>query len=410
MSANLGESSNPLHGLRVLDLTHGVAGPYSTMLLGDLGCDVLKLERPGRGDASRYMNVSPRFLTDIPTVGGDYFMAINRNKRSVTVEFKQERGIELVRQLAGTCDVVVQNFRPGVVDRLGIGPDQLRALNPRLIYASLNAYGEEGPLASQPGMDVAVQARSGVMSITGQVGNIEPIKPGVSLADFSGGVHLLVAILAALYQRTVTGLGEDIRVSLLDATMSMLINYSVAVTDGAAEISPMGSGHPQLAPFEAVPTKDGHVVIAPGTNRLFADLCALLERPDLVADPRFASNPTRVQHRPALLAELAPEFEKRTTQEWLDLLEAHAIPCAPVNTLQQAFREPQLAANGMLRTIEHPSLGALTQLGAPYRLGGATLGIRRPPPRLGEHTSEVLAELLGLDAAEIDALRENGTI
>jgi crotonobetainyl-CoA:carnitine CoA-transferase CaiB-like acyl-CoA transferase len=410
MSNYVAESANPLHGLRVLDLTHGVAGPYSTMLLGDLGCDVLKIERPGRGDASRYMNVSPRFLTDIPTVGGDYFMAINRNKRSVTVEFKQQEGIDLVRRLAQTCDVVVQNFRPGVVDRLGIGPDQLRALNPRLIYASMNAYGEEGPLARQPGMDVAVQARSGVMSITGQVGNTDPIKPGVSLADFSGGVHLLVAILAALYKRTVTGQGEDIRVSLLDATMSMLINYSVAVTDGGANIAPMGSGHPQLAPFEAVPTKDGHVVIAPGTNRLFVDLCTLLERPDLLADKRFESNPSRVQHRPELLAELRPEFAKRTTQEWLDLLEEHAIPCAPVNTLQQAFAEPQLAANGMLRTVEHPGIGALTQLGAPYRLGGETLAIRRPPPQLGEHTAEVLGDLLGLDAAEIAALHEEGTI
>jgi crotonobetainyl-CoA:carnitine CoA-transferase CaiB-like acyl-CoA transferase len=410
MSVNLVESSNPLHGLRVLDLTHGVAGPYSTMLLGDLGCDVLKLERPGRGDASRYMNVSPRFLTDIPNSGGDYFMAINRNKRSVTIEFKQERGIELVRRLAQSCDVVVQNFRPGVVDRLGIGSAQLRELNPRLIYASLNAYGEEGPLADQPGMDVAVQARSGVMSITGLAGETEPIKPGVSLADFSGGVHLLVAILAALYKRTVTGVGDDVRVSLLDATMSMLINYSVAVTDGAAEIGPMGSGHPQLAPFEAVPTLDGHVVIAPGTNRLFADLCALLKRPDLIEDVRFASNPTRVQHRPELLAELGPEFAKRTTQEWLDLLEEHAIPCAPVNTLREAFAEPQLAANGMLRTVEHPGIGPLTQLGAPYRLGGETLGIRRPPPGLGEHTTEVLTELLDLDLEEIEALRKDGTV
>jgi crotonobetainyl-CoA:carnitine CoA-transferase CaiB-like acyl-CoA transferase len=400
----------PLQDLRVLDLTHGVAGPYATMLLGDLGCDVLKIERPGRGDASRYMNVSSRFLTDIPTVGGDYFMAINRNKRSVTIEFKHRRGIELVRQLACLSDLVVQNFRPGVVDRLDIGPAQLMALNPRLIYASLNAYGELGPLADHPGMDVAVQARSGVMSITGQAGNTEPVKPGVSLADFSGGVHLVVAILAALYQRELTGQGEDVRVSLLDATMSMLSNYSVAVTDGEADITPMGSGHPQLAPFEAVPTKDGHVVIAPGTNRLFADLCALLERPDLIADQRFDSNPGRVRHRPELLAELGPEFGKRTTTQWLELLEVHGIPCAPVNTLKQAFAEPQLAANGVMRIVEHPDIGSLNQLGAPYRLGGETLAIRRPPPRLGEHTAEVLAGLLGLSPVEIEKLQHNGTV
>lgn len=401
---------NVLEGIRVLDLTHGVAGPYSTMLLGDLGCDVLKIERPGRGDASRYMNVSSRFLSDIPDTGGDYFMAINRNKRSVTIDFKDARGVELVRKLAGQVDVVVQNFRPGVVDRLGIGSEALRALHPRLIYASLNAYGEAGPLADQPGMDVAVQARSGVMSITGSRSDDEPVKPGVSLADFAGGVHLLVAILAALYQRQITGVGEDVRLSLLDATMSMLSNYSVAVTDGAAELSPMGSGHPQLAPFEAVRTRNGHVVIAPGTNRLFTQLCTLLERPDLVADERFRSNPARVRNRPALLAELTVEFEKRTTDDWLEILERNSIPCAPVNTLQQAFGQEQLAANDMVRSIAHPTLGKLTQLAAPYRLGGKTMPIRLPPPRLGEHTTEVMSELLGLDTDNVAALRGDGVV
>jgi crotonobetainyl-CoA:carnitine CoA-transferase CaiB-like acyl-CoA transferase len=380
------------------------------MLLGDLGADVLKVERPDRGDASRYMNVSRRFLTDIPLVGGDYFMAINRNKRSVTVDFKKPEGIALVRSLALHVDIVVQNFRPGVVDRLGIGPADLRALNPRLVYASLNAYGEEGPLAHQPGMDVAIQARSGVMSITGSPSNTEPIKPGVSLADFAGGAHLVIAIMAALYERERTGLGNDVRVALLDATMSMLMNYSVAVTDGGADIAPMGSGHPQLAPFEAVPTKDGHVVIAPGTNRLFHDLCQLLGRPELIEDPRFLTNPDRVNNRPQLLAELVPAFRLRTTDEWLGTLEEHGIPCAPVNTLQQAFAEPQLRANGMLRTIEHPSAGPLTQLGAPYRMAGETLDIRLPPPRLGQHTSEVLSGVLGLSPAELARLRDDGVI
>jgi crotonobetainyl-CoA:carnitine CoA-transferase CaiB-like acyl-CoA transferase len=399
-----------LDGLRVLDLTHGVAGPYAAMLLGDLGCDVLKVERPGRGDASRYMNVSSKFRTDIPNVGGDYFMAINRNKRSVTIEFKDERGIDLVRRLAETADIVVQNFRPGVVEKLGIGSDALRALYPGLIYASLNAYGEHGPLARHPGMDVAIQARSGVMSITGSAASTEPVKPGVSLADFAGGVHLVVAILAAIVERDRTGVGQDVRVSLLDSTMSMLTNYSVAVADGDAELTPMGSGHPQLAPFEAVRTKDGHVVIAPGTNRLFVDLCRLLGRDDLTTDPRFADNPSRVEHRAALLAELDPHFAARTTAEWLDLLERDGIPCAPVNTMRQAFAQPQLVANGTLRTVQHPAVGALTQLGAPYRIGGEVLPIRCPPPVLGEHTNEVLTSLLGLSAEELDKLRADKVI
>ncbi|WP_157988089.1 CaiB/BaiF CoA transferase family protein [Jiangella endophytica] len=401
---------NAFESIRVLDLTHGVAGPFSTMILGDLGCDVLKIERPGRGDASRYMNVSERFLTDIPLVGGDYFMAINRNKRSVTIDFKDQRGIELVRRLADRVDVVVQNFRPGVVDRLGIGPAELRARNPSLIYASLNAYGDEGPLATHPGMDVAVQARSGVMSITGHGGPEGPVKPGVSLADFSGGVHLSLAVLAALFQRSVSGQGDDVRVSLLDATMSMLINYSVAVTDGAADIAPMGSGHPQLAPFEAVGTADGYVVIAPGTNRLFAGLCRLLGRPDLLDDERFASNPLRVRHRPELMAELQPLFKERTTQEWLGVLEEAGIPCAPVNTLRQAFADEQLVANGMVQSIQHPTLGALTQLGSPYRFAGVQPSLRRHPPRLGEHTEEVLGELLAITADELAGLRADEVI
>ncbi|MEU0482123.1 CoA transferase [Streptosporangium sp. NPDC006013] len=396
--------------IRVLDLTHGVAGPFSTMILGDFGCDVLKVERPGRGDASRYMNVSRRFTTDIPRVGGDYFMAINRNKRSVTVDFKDPRGIDLVRSLAEHCDIVVQNFRPGVVERLGIGPVELMGRNPSLIYASLNAYGEKGPLAAHPGMDVAVQARSGVMSITGHGGDDGPVKPGVSLADFSGGVQLTLAIMAALFRRQLSGRGEDVRVSLLDATMSMLINYSVAVTDGDADIAPMGSGHPQLAPFEAVPTADGYLVIAPGTNRLFADLCTLLKRPDLLEDPRFAGNPQRVEHRPELMAKLGPVFAEKTTGEWLAELEDAGIPCAPVNTLKQAFAEEQLVANGMIHTLDHPALGSLTQLGSPYLVDGERLPLRMPPPMLGEHTDTVLAEVLGLTPDALSGLHADGVI
>ena len=273
----------------------------------------------------------------------------------------------------------------------------------------MNAYGDEGPLATHPGMDVAVQARSGVMSITGHGGHEGPVKPGVSLADFSGGVHLSLAIMAALLRRQFSGVGEDVRVSLLDATMSMLINYSVAVTDGGADIAPMGSGHPQLAPFEAVPTSDGWIVIAPGTNRLFADLCHLLEREDLLKDERFSSNPLRVKHRPELMAELKPVFIGRTTKDWLKILEDAGIPCAPVNTLKEAFADEQLVANNMIQTIEHPVLGALTQLGSPYRFG-------TEQPRSGSHrpcsasTPTRFSGSLGMTPADLEALRADKVI
>jgi len=400
----------PLKDIKVLDLTHGVAGPYATMLLADLGCDVLKIEMPGRGDASRYMNVSSKFETQIPRVGGDYFMAINRNKRSVTLDLKKERGRDIARELASHVDLVVQNFRPGVVERLGLGPKDLMSANPRLIFASLSAYGTAGPLAGQPGMDVAIQARSGVMSITGTVDSDDPVKPGVSLADFSGGAHLVIATLAALVERSVTGVGSEIHVSLLDATMSMLSNYCVAVRDGHAEISRMGSGHPQLAPFEAVATKDGFIVIAPGTNHLFKELCQVLNRPELALDERFKSNPDRVKNRKELIAELKINFQERTTDEWLEILEKGQIPCAPVNTLRQAYDDPQLLANGMLRSVEHPDLGPISQLGAPYWLNGESLPIRMPPPRLGEHTAEVLEGFLGLSEEQLKELSHDKII
>ncbi|HEX3930524.1 MAG TPA: CoA transferase [Nocardioides sp.] len=399
-----------LDGIRVLDLTHGVAGPYATMLLADLGCDVLKVEMPGRGDASRYMNVSTRFESQIPRVGGDYFMSINRNKRSVTLDLKSERGADLARHLAGKVDLVVQNFRPGVVERLGLGVEDLMAQNPALIYASLSAYGKVGPLAGQPGMDVAIQARSGVMSITGDASSSDPIKPGVSLADFSGGAHLVIATLAALVQRGVTGKGTHVEISLLDATMSMLSNYCVAVRDGHAEITPMGSGHPQLAPFEAVRTSDGYLVIAPGTNSLFRELCRVLERTELTEDERFSSNPKRVRNRRQLIDELEIEFTKRTMAEWLVTLERERIPCAPVNTLREAYDEPQLVADGLLREVVHPELGAISQLGAPYLMGGELLPIRMPPPMLGEHTAQVLTELLDLTGDQLQELAEADVI
>ena len=393
-----------MEGVTVLDFTHGVAGPYATLILGDLGADVIKIEKPGRGDPTRYMNVSDRFAADIPNAGGDYFMAINRNKRSVGLDLKHERGREVALKLALKADVVVQNFRPGVMDKLGLGEKVLFDSNPRLVYGSLTAYGDEGPLAHQPGMDVAVQARSGVMSITGPVGGTEPLKPGASLADFAGGTHLALALIAALHRRQVTGEGDSVHLSLLDSTMAMLTNYSVAVIDGGAELTPMGSGHPQLAPFEAVPTHDGHIVLAPGTNSLFKELCRVLNREDLAEDERFRSNETRVRHRSALMAELENRFREQTTAEWLQILEQEQIPCAPVNTMAQAFADEQLMANGSVTTVEHPTVGTLSQLASPYRFGKTALDVRMPPPLLGQHTQEVLQDLLSLDADTLESL------
>ena len=396
----------PLEGIRVLDFTHGVAGPYTTMLLGDMGCDVIKIEQPERGDSTRYMNVAERFVTDIPRVGGDYFLAISRNKRSVGIDIKSTQGRDLCRQLAGWADIAIQSFRPGVMQRLGLDYAALRERNPRLIYASLSAYGQDGTLADKPGMDIAVQARSGVMRNTGAVGSNEPLRPGASMADFAGGIYLYAALATALFDRERTGEGQEVQVSLMDATMSMLANYSVAVMDGGAQLKPVGSGHPQLVPYQAFETADGYVVIAAGTNKVFRELCACLGCGELASDPRFRSNQDRVRHRTELIPLLEPLTRGRSTADWLAVFDAADIPSAPVNDLATAFDELRQTSPGMVLEVEHPVAGTLHLTGVPFRFGASAGDVRRPPPMLGEHTDEVLREVLGLPDVQIDALRD----
>jgi crotonobetainyl-CoA:carnitine CoA-transferase CaiB-like acyl-CoA transferase len=404
------DAQRPLEGIKVLDFSHGVAGPFCTMLMGDLGADVIKVEHPRRGDNTRYMNVSERFRSDIPRAGGDYFMAINRNKRSLTLNLKSEAGQAVALELAEWADVAVSNFRPGVMDRLGVGYAALSGRNPKLIYASLNAYGDKGPLAHQPGMDIAVQARSGVMSITGYKEFERPVKPGVSLADLSGGTHLLVAIQAALLHRMRTGVGQELTVSLLDATMTMLINYSVAVIDGGADIGPMGSGHPQLVPFQAFATRDGYVVISPGTNKLFRELCELLGLQRLSTDERFATNPDRVRHRDQLIPILEEVLKERTTAEWIELFEREQMPCAPVNDLKTAYAQDQLGENDMIVEMNHPVAGDIHVIGTPYKFRETPCQTFLPPPLMGADTQGVLAGILGKQQAEIDELVAGGVV
>lgn len=388
----------PLDGLKVLDLTHTVAGPYCTMVLGDLGCDVIKVEKPGRGDSTRFMNVSDKFHGDIPRVGGDYFLAINRNKRSVCIELKSPEGRAAMEKLAAWADIVVQNFRPGVTKRLGLDFESLRKINPRLIYANISAYGTQGSMATKPGMDVAVQARSGVMRITGMEGSSDPLRQGVSIADFGGGIYMVTAILTALYDRERTGQGQEVSIAMLDATMSLLINYSVAVLDGKAKVAPIGSGHPQLVPYQAFTTSDGYVVVGAGTNKTYREFCNAIGQPQLAADPRFATNQLRVKNRGQLVPEINRLMSARTTREWLDILDAADVPAAPVNDLPTAFADLQQISPDMVQSMPYEG-GELHQLGVPFRFSNCGGDLRRPPPLLGEHTDEVLRGLLQMDEA-----------
>lgn len=399
----------PLQGVKVLDFSHGVAGPFGTMLLADLGADVVKIEKPGRGDVSRFMNMSERFGKDIPRSGGDYFLTVNRGKRCLALDLAVPEGKAIALELGKWADLAVQSFRPGVMDRLGLGYEHFRAVKSSIVYASLSAYGEKGPLAGQPGMDIAVQARSGVMSITGIKGS-EPIRPGVSLSDFSGGVHLALAMVAALYLRQRTGTGQALSVSLLDATMIMLSNYAVAVVDGGMVLEPMGSGHPQLVPYQAFPSSDGFIVISTGTNKLFRNLCSVLGIPDISGEARFKTNPLRVNNRAELVPIIAARTVTRPTAEWLDVFEQAGVPAAPVNTLKQAFTHPQMIENDSLIQFEHPVYGQIHLVGSPYKFGASESRPELRPPLLGEHSIEILDSILALGPDRIRDLEARGVI
>jgi crotonobetainyl-CoA:carnitine CoA-transferase CaiB-like acyl-CoA transferase len=349
-------------------------------------------------------------MTDIPRVGGDYFLAVSRNKRSIGIDIKTAEGKALCHRLAAWADISLQSFRPGVMERLGLGYEDLRAHNPRLIYASLSAYGQDGSLADKPGMDIAVQARSGVMRITGNPGSRDPIRPGASMADFAGGIYLYAAVATALFHRERTGQGQEVQLSLMDATMSMLMNYSVAVMDGKAELGPVGSGHPQLVPYQAFATSDGHVVVAAGTNKVFRELCVCLGCPELAQDERFRSNQNRVRHRAELIPLMEPLTRARSTAEWLERFDAADIPAAPVYDLPTAFEQLRETSPGMVQTVEHPVAGPLSLIGVPFRFSQTAGDIRRPPPMLGEHTDQVLSDALGLSAEDIQRLRASRVV
>jgi len=400
----------PLEGLCILDLTRALAGPYCTMMLGDLGADVIKVERPGRGDESR--GWGPPFVGEPygPYPGESaYFFAANRNKRSVTVNFKSPEGQKIVQGLARVSDVLVENFRTGVLEKMGLGYESLHGLNPRLVYCSVSGYGRTGPYAERPGYDFIIQAEGGMMGIIGPEDG-PPYRVGVPIIDITSGMFAASAILAALRARDQTGEGQLIDISLFDTSVGLLTNVACNYLVGGAEPRRLGNAHPSITPYEAFPARDRWFALAAANDGQWATLCATIGRPDLKDDPRFTTNPERVANRSALLEVLNEILCTRDADEWLADLREAGLPCGPINAVPDVFAHPQAQARDLAMEAQHPTAGAVRLPGFPYKLSSTPATVRLPPPLLGQHTDEVLTELLGYSSEDVMALRERGAV
>ncbi|MBO4253311.1 CaiB/BaiF CoA transferase family protein [Streptomyces griseorubiginosus] len=391
-----------LAGIRVLDLSRILSGPLATMVLADLGAEVIKVEDTKDGDDTRQW--APPYQGDESA----YFLSANRNKRGISVDLKSEQGREFVLRLADRADVVVENFRPGTADRLGLGYRDLSARNPALVYASISGYGQSGPWASRPGYDAIAQAQSGMMSITGEAGG-PPLRPGVATADIGAGMWATIGVLAALRARESTGRGQHVDVSLLDGQLAWLTYVAGGWFATGTSPGPHGSAHPTIVPYQALPTADGHLMIAAGNDKLFQRLTEVLGVPELAADPRFAGNPDRVRHRADLVPLLEAALIRRGSAEWSALLDAAGVPCAPIATVEEALTSPQAQARDMVVELDHPTLGRLRTVGSPLKLGQTPTRLHSAPPLLGQHTDEVLAET-GYSPEEIADLHAAGAV
>jgi crotonobetainyl-CoA:carnitine CoA-transferase CaiB-like acyl-CoA transferase len=389
-----------LAGLRVLDLTQVMAGPFCAMLLADFGADVVKIEPPG-GDSTR--STPGGSGTDSPS-----FNAVNRGKRSAVVNLKTAGGRGAAQRLVRTADILVENYRPGVLAALGLDFPALHTLNPRLIYASISGYGQTGPEAHKGGFDLVAQGVSGIMSITGEAAG-PPVKAGVPITDLGAGLFALAGILAALEHRHRTGVGQHIDTSLIEAGVALSVWEATEYFAGHGIPRPMGSAHRMFAPYQAIRCADGYITLGTANDRLFRRLCDLLRHPEWSTDSQFADNLTRVRNHAALAARIEAMTSERPRRYWLDLFEANDIPCGPINDYAQVFADPQINAREMVVDVEHPVLGTIKTLGSPLKLSATPTDARRRAPLLGEHTDDVLMEC-GFSADEIASLRQAGAI
>jgi formyl-CoA transferase len=393
----------PLDGIRVLDLTRVLAGPYCTMFLGDLGAEVVKVEQPGVGDDTRGWGP--------PFTGGEsaYFLCVNRNKKSVTIDLKSKEGVALLRRLAEHADVLIENFRPGTMERLNLGEKDLRAANPRLIYASVSGFGADGPMSDAPGYDLIVQAWGGLMSITGPADG-EPSKVGVAIIDLVAGLMLGKSIAAALFAREKLGVGQKIDTSLLEAEVACLINVGSNYLVEGSIPGRWGNAHPSIVPYQSFKTGDGYLVIGVASEGIWRRFCQAIGRTEWADDPCFEKNANRVENRSLLIGFLAEIFLSRSTDEWLKLLNSAEVPCAPVQTVDQVFKAHQVLHREMLVEVEHPTAGTVRMAGIPVKLSLTPASVRLPPPLLGQHNEEVLESWLGMNDKEISELKRKTVI
>lgn len=367
-----------LSDIVVVDLSRVLAGPYTTMILGDLGATVIKVERPGKGDDTRQFGP--------PYVGGEsaYYLGLNRNKQSITLDYTTPAGLERLLGLIEQATILVENFRPGTLQPYGLDYQTLHERYPGLIYCSISGYGQDGPYADRPGYDFVAQAESGIMAVTGEVEG-EPQRVGVPVGDVSAGMFGAVAVLAALRYRTRTGKGQHIDISLLETSMSMLSNVSSNYLISGVEPERYGNGHPNIVPYQTFQTSDGYIAVSCANDRLYQALCRLLGLADLATDPRFATNPLRVVNRAELIPILQEAFQQRSSVQWLNALRTAGIPCGLINQISQAFNSPQIQARGFIWECEHPTAGHIKLAGSPMHFSETPTRLYNPPPLLGEH-------------------------
>ena len=397
------DTSGPLDGIRVLDLSRVLAGPYCTMVLGDLGADVIKVEQPGKGEDTRAWGP--------PWAGGEaaYYLSVNRNKRSITLDIKSEQGKQIIRDLARESDIVVENFKRGTFERLGIGYDDLRKDNPGLIWANVSGYGPTGPLADKPGYDFIAQGEAGIMAITGEPDG-EPMKVGVAIVDITTGLFTAVGVLAALQARQTTGAGQRVDASLFTSAVAWLANVGENHLVSGNPAKRYGNAHANIVPYQTFRARDQHMTLGVGNDRQFQALCAILGRPELGGDERYATNSARVANRDELVSILQERLLTKDADDWIAACDAANIPSGKINTIEQVFAHPQTLARDMLVEVEHPTAGLLKLAGIPFALSETPAKIRLAPPTLGQHTDEVLRERLAYDQSTIDQLHRDGIV